>query len=251
MLRVSAPAIEPARGGLLRLANVIPDDGRAALQGVTFQAPSREAPAITTWAADLVDGDWDRSAPLTGAAFTIYRALEGDLAEDGSLEPIAREVFTEAETLAVEAGLQPVMNTAATDITPVIGTAIPPARALGLIEQYMGANYTGRPLLHSNRNGATILGSARLLWPSPEGLVSIQESMLANGAGYGATGPGALAATATQFWLYGTGQVNLWQGPLAAVGAPEPEYNQTRVLVQRQYVPIIEGPVAAVLVSVL
>lgn len=247
MLLVDAPAIKPAAGGLLAVANVIPDNGRAGYQGVQYvprlQALARPVPTPGT------DKEFDRQSVVQGLPFTVYRGVEANLFEQFDVETLAGDAFTSGESVAAEIALQPVLNNAAQDATPIPGTAVGLVEGVATLEQWIGERYGGLPILHMSRYGATHTSSHGLLRPQGTDLVTYQGTPVANGAGYGAAGPGAVTAAAGEFWVYVTGQVNLWQGPLTKVSAPDPGQNRMLGLAERTYVPVVDAPVGAILVQ--
>lgn len=248
MLTVDAPPIKPATGGLLAVANVIPNDGRAGYQGVQYVprlvALARPVPGPGT------PKEFDRQSVIEGLPFSVYRGIEANLFERADVESLVESAFTPGESAAVEAAIQPLLNDAAVDVTPTPGTGVNPVEGVAFLEQWIGERYGGLPLLHMNRYGTTYTVSKGLLRPAGTDLVTFQGTPVANGAGYGSAGPDAVTATYPgEYWIYATGQVNLWQGPLVRVTAPEVGQNRMLGLVERTYVPVIEGPVGAILVQ--
>ena len=69
----------------------------------------------------------------------------------------------------------------------------------------------------------------------------------ANGAGYG-RGVGATALSKS-YWVWATGQVNLFRGPVHTARGADPEFNRAVGLAERIYVPTVEGFIAGVRVE--
>lgn len=246
MLTVDAPPVDKARGGLLSVATVVPNQ-RATFEGIAYEArPLGPAHAIPTSGPKT----FDRRTALTGEPFSIYRGIETSLFQRGETGSINTEAFTLGESFAVEEAIQPLLNAAADDITPTPGTAVLVDHAYALLEQYIAERYSARATLHVNRFGATIALDKGLMNDSKYPFETKLGSLLAVGAGYGADGPDAITATATQFWVYVTGQVVLYQGTVVDIEAPDLTLNLHRSLQERTYVPVIEGPVAAVLAKI-
>jgi hypothetical protein len=65
----------------------------------------------------------------------------------------------------------------------------------------------------------------------------------------GANGPGAAVAAAGQAWIYITGQINIWRGPVEVTEASGLRDNRDLGLAEAQYAASIDGPVAAILVG--
>src|SRR5688500_5205879 len=100
MLTVDTPAVQPAKGGLLSVANVIPDSGRAGKEGVRFLARLGGTPQVVP--APGESKEFDRQSVVSGTPFTIYRGVESNLFERLDVQSLADEVFTAGESLAVE-----------------------------------------------------------------------------------------------------------------------------------------------------
>ena len=247
MLTVDAPAVQPAKGGLLSVANVIPDNGRAGKEGVRFLARLTGVPQVVPGPGE--NKEFDRQTVISGTPFTIYRGVETNLFEALDVQVLADDVFTAGESLAVEAALQPVLNTVAQDFTPTPGTPVSVAEGVALAEEWIAERYSFLPILHMNRYGAAHTSSKGMIRLEDGRIETFQGTPVANGAGYGPVGPGAITATAGRYWIYVTGQVNLWQGPLVKAQAPALANNFERALAERTYVPVVDSPIGAVLVQ--
>jgi len=248
MLTIEAPDIAPVRGGLLQHANVVPAQGHYFIDGIQYQTEFLTPPQpIPT---DGSDKEFERNEDLLkGNPFTIYKGVDESLFRQSETEAKVEKAFERGEGYAVERALQTVLlNPLAVDITPTAGTAIPVKHALAVIEQYAGANYAGLPLIHASRFG-TAIAAGELEVGDDWTLHTKQGTPFANGAGYTAEGPGGVTATGTQFWMYVTGQVNLFQGELATTSAHALQQNRALALVERSYIPTVERFVAAVLTT--
>lgn len=243
MQRVEVPDIAPAKGGLLSVANVQTAPGGAALQrGVDYRTrpcgPARDVPT------DGSEKQFDDPETVTGTPFAIYRGTLLSLLDEADIS--AEDLLDSGSSFAVEAALQrTVLNPTAT----VVGdpTGVSPRMALALLEQYAGERYMGVPTFHVNRFGAVFMP---LETESEDGVVTTKQgSFVANGAGYGPAGPGGVNAEAGQFWLYVTGQVNLWRSEILTREGYDLKKNQRVLLAERIYIPTVECIVAAVLVN--
>jgi hypothetical protein len=251
LLTVEAPTFAPAKGGLLAVANVIPGANGHILSGVVYDSPvCGTARALGDWCDPDEDPKvFDGLDSTMGAPFGIYKGIECGLFS-APYDTEARRSLELGASVAIETGVQiSLLNVEATDITPTPGTAVTPTLGLGLLEQHAGTVYGGLPTLHVNRLGTVVLGSHVRHEGDTGRLYTRQGTPIANGAGYGATGPGGGVAAAGEFWMYMTGQVNLWMSDIIESQAPNPELNRSVALAEQIVVPTVECFVAAVLVQ--
>ena len=250
MYAIEAPDIAEARGGLMQVANVI-DNAPAQIfhQGVVYQT------AIIDGHTRFVPTDgsnkvFDQTVLVEGAPFSLYRGVDYSMFQRGLATPGAKEIFKGGETYGVEQALQTlVLNERAVDISPTAGTAVTKLEALGLLEQYAADHYAGLPVIHGNRYAVSLfplLNVDTSNWT----LHTSQGTPVANGGGYGSTGPGGVIAAPGTAWMYVTGQVNIWRSDVAIAEGFDLAANRTETLAEAQYVPTVDGIVAAVLVGI-
>jgi hypothetical protein len=252
MYAIEAPAAAAeARGGLLTVANVI-DGGESQLfyQGVEYQQTAltgHNRPVPT----DGTDKEFDQVGITEGIRFQVYRGVEYSLFQRADAEPTVREAFGAGESWAVERAVQEqLLNDRAEDITPAAGTPVTNVKqALGLLQQHAADLYSGLPLLHANRYGTEII-SGQLEMGANFSLTTKQGTPIAVGGGYSATGPGGAAAPDGAFWVWASGQVNIWRGPLEVVPAPMLRSNRAQALAEATYVASVDTFVAAILVGI-
>jgi hypothetical protein len=254
MFTVEAPdAVTQTRGGLLAVANVIENpDGQLLYQGVQYQQTAltgHNRPVPT----DGSDKQFDLAEELTtGTPFSVYRGVEFSMFQQGEAVPTVKEAFGAGEGFAVERAVQELWLSKAVDLTPTAGTPVTSiVQAIGILEQHAGEQYAGQPLFHANRYGTSLL-SPELVDPNEPDfkLFTKQGSPVANGAGYGSTGPGGTAAPAGAAWVYATGQVNIWRGTVHVADAPVLKDNRAVALAEATYVATVDTFVAAVLIGV-
>lgn len=193
---------------------------------------------------------FDQLGIVTGGPFSVYRGIDLSQFERDMAEGNVRDAFGAGESWAVERAIQEtVFNTRAVDITPTAGTAVTNRKqALGLLEQYAADRYSGLPLIHSNRFGTNILDPE--VDPETWALNTKQGTPVANGGGYGPTGPGGAIAPAGTAWAYVSGQVNIWKGDVFVAPANDLYSNRMIALAEATYVPTVETFVAAILVGI-
>lgn len=243
MQRVEAPSIAPAKGGLLSVANVTSDfTGPGLFAGVSYRStPCGPARAVPREGEG--DKTFDEPHTLTGSPFGIYKGVDLSLLDEADIS--AADILDRGAGYAVEQGVQ----TALLNKNAVVlrSDGVSPRMALALLEQHAGEVYMGTPTFHLNRFGAVFMPFET---EAEDGVLTTRQgSPVANGAGYGPTGPGGAEAADGQFWLYASGQVNLWRSaPILADGYDLPR-NRSVALAEQFYIPTVECFVAAVLVN--
>ena len=247
MLTIEAPSIKDAHGGLLAVTDVNRQaEPHVFIEGVSYDAIQGVKSRTYTQGVDKVFDE--HGVRVESVKFTLYTGIESPLFVDTATLSDAATLFGYGETVAVEEAVQKLLlNPKAVDITPVPGTAVTNIRgAVGLLEQAAGVNITGEPLLHGNRLAVSLMRDLKVdegNWTSR----TKQGTPVANGAGYGATGP--LAAKAGEAWLYISGPINLWVSGVEVRDARNLETNRNHTLAEAQYVAALDTPVYAILVS--
>lgn len=97
-----------------------------------------------------------------------------------------------------------------TDLTG--GATLDPVTALDLLEEAMGTCVPGQGVIHAPLRASATLGSQFLVVESLGGATTHLGNPVVFGAGYPGTGPANVAVAADEAWLFGTGQVMVWQG---------------------------------------
>lgn len=181
--------------------------------------------------------------------FTIYHLFQCRLVGGDDGEARARESLDLGASRAVEEGFQIIFGTGATDITPA--AAVDPVKSLGLLEQYAGSVYGGRPVIHMDRLMATRLYEDGAIEREGDHLETGLGSLVVAGAGYNADASLPSAPGATEDWMYATGNVHIWEGKTTSTGmVPQNPYdNEFQALVERVYVPSFECFHAAIKVT--
>jgi hypothetical protein len=196
------------------------------------------------------DKAFDKQVVIESEPFSIYRGVEDDILVADNSAAEALRAFKAGESYAVEWSLQErVLNPVAEDLTPTPGTPVTNLRyAVGLLEQYAADNYSGLPLIHGNRLATTLILPE--LEAGEDGVLrTIHGTPVANGGGYYAIGPDARDA-GSGAWLYITGQVNIWRGPIGEYTAYDLKGNRAYALAEATYVATVECFVAAILVGI-
>lgn len=195
----------------------------------------------------------DGITTVTGTPVAVYHIFECRLIGFDNVESEATERASESLDLGasrtLESDFQLSIATGATDITPS-GTAVSLVNGLALLEQYAGANYGGRAVIHMSRANALRLISLMAVYVVGDHLETALGTLVIAGGGYGGLSlPSAPAAGAG--WMYVTGAVNIWQGRtfVSPIALDNPYDNQFKALAERVYVPTYECIHAAVEVT--
>jgi hypothetical protein len=209
------------------------------------------APGLCYGAIEFAPGaekEFDSPNTVGGDPFAVYRGIECDLFQWESYEQRAKDSLALSETRGVEEGfrISVLEGDGLADLTPTPGTAIKPVEAFGILEEYAGNTYSGKPLIHVGRYGATYLGKSGVIKDQEGDMVTFQQTPVVNGSGYG-RGTGVPATG--RFWVWMTGQVGLWRGPVISNRVPDPRYNTARGIAERIYVAAADCFVVGVLVT--
>lgn len=189
---IDAPAqTQDAVGGLLGTANVVPSSGLETFYGVNYLSILSGHSRVYTEGVEKV---FDVLPVVTGDKFTLYRGIETSLlTQSGVGAPEVLRAFNASAGYGVEQHVQGLMNADAVDLTPTPGTPVTNVKAaIGLLEQYAAERYSGLPLLHANKYAVELM--TELTIGEGHKLHTPNGTPIANGAGYGATGPGAIVS---------------------------------------------------------
>lgn len=253
---IDAPPLEPVITGLLNVVDPQPfTDAHQAL-GIRYATQARGAARFTSagcFTAPQITGDMPKVSEGEGIEeigdpFAIYYGVECSMFRYEQYAAEAEEGLVNGATVAIETGVQKIiLNPRAVNLTPGTG-AVKPKAAIGLLEQWIGKRYAGRPIIHVSKFGAAFLP----LEVGENGAPMTTKSgvPVANGAGYDDTdGPGVLTAGPGQFWMYVTGQVHIWWGPIVSNFAQDLEHNTAGALAERIIVATVDQWVGAILVT--
>jgi hypothetical protein len=241
-VRIEAPPVVAARGGLLAAANVHPEWDTHMGFGIEYQSflcgtgsatPAPCGVVVPGIVYDALPKDTSGSRVSEGYPFAIYSGIQCDLIGGpygtqaqaklaGSEDYLVSKAFYEIAMLGSGYGV-PVETANALPSTAVPGDL---AEIIGELEEYAALNYAGTPVLHMNRRVAAVAYAGRsLVIDGLSGALSTaQGTPVANAAGY----PDNV--------IFITGQVNLWRGPVATYDVPAVMTNQAVSLAERLYV---------------
>jgi hypothetical protein len=241
-VRIAAPPVVPARGGLLNAATVHPEWDAHMGFGVEYQSflcgtgsttPAPCGVVVPGIVYDALPKDTSGSTIAYGYPFAIYSGIQCDLI-GGPYGAQAQAKLAGSEDYLVSKGFYEIALLGSGYGTPVQtanalpDTAIPGdlAEIIGELEEYAALNYAGTPVLHMNRRVAAVaFASSYLEFDQLSGTVlTKQGTPVANAAGY----PDGL--------IFITGQVNLWRGSVSTYDVPAVMSNQAISLAERLYV---------------
>jgi hypothetical protein len=240
------PQTQDAVGGLLGVANIVPQDDLVTFHGVNYlsilSGHSRRY-------EEGVEKVFDELPVVEGDPVTIYRGIDTSLLVQGGVgAPEVERAFNASASYGVEEYVQEILNSMAVDITPTPGTPVTNIKAaVGLLEQYAAQQYSGLPLLHANKFAVELM--TELSVGEGNKLHTVNGTPIANGGGYGPDGPGALTADANEAWVYISGQVNIWQGDVEVLEGPNLKANRNLHLAEASYTAAIESFAAAILIG--
>lgn len=126
-----------------------------------------------------------------------------------------------------------------TDVTGG-GGALDPVTALDMLEEAMGSCVAGQGVVHVPYRAASTLASQFLVARDGDGMFTHTGQPVVFGAGYPGTGPANGAVATGEAWLFGTGQVMVWQGdtfltPPNLAEAVDRTINDVTVFAERTY----------------
>lgn len=269
---IDPPDVEPYDYGLLGIVDDIPWDPHYAAAGAQWESlasyVSQMYPVgVTQFGGAGGTKTWQTYAGVTKAwPFAAYTGIScGSIGHTpAEFEARALKVLELSEQHAAEralwaggSGNTPNLNLAtgsggATDLTPA-GTAQELTVGLGLLENWLADNYSGKGNVHARRAIAGTAAKKHLLrdvpdspkpgWQTPVG------TRWVFGGGYDGTGPAAAAPTATTTWVYITGAILLSRGemelPADFEESLERLHNTEMIIAERPYLIGIDGKWAA------
>ncbi len=151
--------------------------------------------------------------------------------------------------------------------TVVTGIAVDPTEGLGRLEKALGTAYNGIGFIHAPVETIPHLSTGRLIQEGQIKLRTWNGNYVVAGTGYPGTGPDGTDPGVGKAWMYATGQLFGYRGPIktiplmsasngsgpGSVGRAQLSLdrtvNTTKVLVERQYVVSWDCSLFAILVS--
>lgn len=177
--------------------------------------------------------------------------------DEGSLAEV-QATFEANESVAVERALMQqrfvqngVIWAAPVDLTPA-GGAVQPEVGLAILEGHASWNYAGSPTIHAPRSIGSLILARAAVERQGNVFLSKQGSKVASGGGYENPNqsPAGVAAPAGEKWMYASGEVSVYRGPVEAHNQMNRDTNEVFSLVERQYTVAVDCYTAAVRVKV-
>lgn len=266
---ISPPVVEPVRFGLFGVSTVIDNPDPHALNGVTYKSLACEAnlaqfqavcPPSDNPVKEPTDGD--RAIIEAENLIELYAYLNCKETTLEALKDEARAIFTLGEARAFEAAFWEFVLAQPTAVT--LNTVAGPAGALSVtaaiaaLESYMGCNYPGRPVFHSDRGTVPYaVADDQLI----RGNGALETTLGSGWAAYACspnTGPDGTEAPEGHAWIYATSRPTIYRwdidirpeetGHMLRRDANGALTNEPQVLAERSYLPFVDCTVAAVLV---
>lgn len=271
-VEIDAPAIEPYKYGLFgstQQRTWDPHFGWGGAQWETLAQYLATPYPVGPDQAGGAGGDKVLSQPnpySMALPFAIYAGIEcGSIGyTPAEFETRAKTVLDLAAQNAVEqqlwagiSGGSPSLNgdPSVTLSTTVTGSATDLVTALALLENWLGANYSGVGYIHAMR-GVAILGANKRLVKhvqEPDELVTPLGTEWVFGGGYDGSGPDNASPATGQTWIYATGQIVIARDtpnmPANFEQSLDRLHNTENIVVEQPYLVGVDGTWAAALVD--
>lgn len=245
---LEAPDVPAPRGGLLDVVPVTDVADPHAALGVEYVSadcePAGLAPGLCCNAvaeAGIVDEEKHWQVPVTvcGGPYAVYKAVGCDIFGEPYAQ-MARDGLERGESVPLE---KAVFAEHFSDPTVLTGAPVCPQVAVALLEQYAAANYGGQPVFLTSRFGAVILAGTDVVDVGADG-------GLATVLGSPVVAAGGLEPDGDTFWLYASGHIHLWRGPVTVAEGRDLETNASQAVAERIWSSTVECFTAAVPVLV-
>jgi hypothetical protein len=276
---VAAPPTEAFAGGLFAAARFpdLPPDGNGNRWECGIEYEAETCAQLSGW-SEVCPPEVPEDKPanlqfplVEGGPFTAVLGVQCPLV-GYTLEEFERRVrnaFQLCEQRTVEEifwtgseGNNSLAGTVGVPSTCFVPDGITTANPLSItggvsaIEDYMGSNYCGTPVIHSPRAVAAFAARSNLLVGNVGRQTTPLGTRWAFGGGYAVnTGPDGVAAPDGVAWMYATGQVNIWRSELW-INPDDLRYafntrtNDVLMYAERKYIVTTECACIAVPVSV-
>lgn len=277
-LLVAPPPTEPFVGGLFAAARFpeLPSDGNGNRWecGIQYEAETCAKPI--GWHASCDEPREDKEPTLTfplveGKPFTVILGVQCPLV-GYTLEEFERRVRA-AFVLCEQRTVEEIFMTSSEGNNGLAGTILEPSDChvpeglstanpltilggVAAIEDYMGREYCGTPVIHAPRAIASYAAAKNLVVGGTGRQTTPLGSRWAFGAGYSANvGPDGVPAPDGVAWMYATGAVSIWRSevwinPDDLRYAFDRRTNDVTIFAERQYVITTECACIAVPVAV-
>lgn len=249
-LLVPAPTKVPARYGLASAADqvIVTNEAREIRNGIEWEATP--CAPVQLDPADCDGPPTDRTAPDgipvdQADPITVYAGFScrlPGLTEDQIMARAAAALST--EWVAIEGAIwstgdRRLMRTGTDATVELSPTPVSLTAGVGLLENYLGANYGGIGVLHAPRRIAAHAATAQLLTPESGRLLSPLGNRWSFGAGYPLTEPDGSPAATGVAWIVATGAVQYRRTTVRQRRLTEifdPTTNEFDAIAERTYV---------------
>lgn len=253
MLRIETPQLEESRGGLFSAIEPIKSSSQNVNFAEQFEGVLDADPRIISLFREqsgAVSKEASKVSNVDTLGFTAYSMIDDSLLYTSGAAVELKASHERRLSPAVENALEArLLAPKAVDLTPTPGTAVANARAaLGILEQYAGANSGFLPVIHTNRLGASMLRDLKVD-ESNWKLHTKQGSPVANGAGYTGQTIGGITPTADQAWVYVTTGLVILRSDNEVVEGYEIAHNVHTALVETDILVANFGVIGAVLLG--
>lgn len=239
MLYVRVPAPTPSRYGLLSSAVTVDEPNpHWMLEGVQFEplgcGPARALPGPCVDETPP-NKQSERGVPLvTAEPFVVYKGIE--CSAPSMTDPVLRDRVTSELALgesraaeavfwdgAVEGGVAAVEPNLSSSVVPLASDPLTATGAFAVLESAMGDCYGGDAYIHVPKGALAAMAERGYIVRDGNRLRTLAGSIVVVGAGYPGTDPDGDADDGVA-WVYATGTVFVWRGPVSFTAGEPREY---------------------------
>lgn len=184
---------------------------------------------------------------VSATPFTVYEGVQCRTVDVGDALKRAERRLTLRESYWVETEFTRQWLRGPDVVTPNGSTALSLCAAVGVLEEFLAANYGGIGVLHVPRSVAACVGTGGVVQQRNGQLRTHLDNVWSFGAGYGNASPTGTPAPAGHAWLYATGPVVARRTEVVSREELEWRRNNTVAIAERTYAVSADCLQAAVL----
>jgi hypothetical protein len=189
----------------------------------------------------------DEALAISRAAFLSVEGFQAERSFWTGLAANQQVVFPHLAAnsqINIDAGVGPAGGTILLQDQAVIvtglGDRLNASQALGLLEEALGNCYNGQGIIHIPAVAAPTFDGQNLIHKQGSRYYTAQGNKVALGYGYTGSSPAGAARAKDTAWVYATGNVNCWRGPVTDRSDPtqalDKVKNTRKMITERRYV---------------